>query len=402
MHLLILSFFLIANNPLNQIYEALKFAPLEKVEGVSGEEVQKNLERLGLKSDRDLDGTLPWREKSEGVSLQDYEAYFEREIRDRNDIALHYFRLALLPKNKLFQEGIAVTYYGSRAQNWIKAPPSPNLHEMWVRKEDLVSFLDNLRQTLLENKIAVTRATVRFDQEKNRFAVVILSPSFTPPPSETTYFREVFTTHQEALRNFNHRFLRQYREKPLFAFADEMLKNKDLTDREIYQELSLRLNQLKYGKYLGAYYAEQAEKAQKEELRKIKGDHVCTGLHSLPPEERISTLTSIYEALPAGGTFILIEPDAATEELIKLCTVTKTLSLLANGLKLETNLDFHPLSYWIDLVKSVGFTYDDAYDRKEDPTRTTYLRFKKPSKIIDLKSPYFKEITIFIKTFAFP
>ena len=414
-------------DPLSQIYFVLNFPSSEREISPYWEEVQKCAHRLGLIGG--IDSQVSLMELTEVVSPKEYGAYFEKEIRDRQEMVLHYYRLSLLPQ-KLFQEGMAVSYVREEKAtkpHWFSAPSSPLREEFLVKKENLYPFLGILSKTVQEKKVPLTSASVRFDEEKGCFLVVLLlkeaKERYFPPekhPSLSQNFREVFTHQQDSICDYNRYFLKQYREKPLRAFAEEILKNKELTDKEIYQELHAHLSRLKYGKHLGSYFSGKMQKAFKEESRKLErelmGDKSReeilisdSSLHNLPSGDIEPYFASVYQKLPPGGSFILVENDAKTEEIKKLCLVAETLSDLAEGKPFQdTQTHFASIQSWIARAQSVGFVSSAQYpplSRKGDPTYLTFVRLEKPQKTArekDFKEPFYKDIKVFLKLFSAP
>ena len=101
-------------------------------------------------------------------------------------------------------------------------------------------------------------------------------------------------------------------------------------------------------------------------------------LHWVPNDQILSIMKNIFECVRPGGTM------AAT---ITLSTgaLVNTFSLLTLG-KTEAEavgMQCHPVSYWVDLCKSVGF--DVVYSYQDDDLQWT---FENSYKLIDLVKAY--------------
>lgn len=115
-------------------------------------------------------------------------------------------------------------------------------------------------------------------------------------------------------------------------------------------------------------------------------DLVCMyiGLHHAPVEKLDSFIASIKRILRPGGTFILMDHDAHTEELQNFVNVVHGIFNAATGVEPETNKqeirDFHSLEYWINLLQSHGMIYyvHDPLIRSGDSTLNSLIRFDKP------------------------
>lgn len=261
--------------------------------------------------------------------------------------------------------------------------------------------------------------------------------------SPKSFIREVFSKNSEGIINYNRYVLGQLKEKALLELVGEVLKDETLSDREIYEALYGQIHKAKYGKFVQAHYSLQATKAMQRDLawqvaelmekkpvvgylemgqggdlikplkralalsgpiyvfNDIAGKDIpaeslelvaCySGLHAIPPEKLQPFLASIYRSLRPGGTFILREHDAATEELRSLSSVAYTLSNLATHVTpIENEREIHHfrgLTYWIHLLKEQGFEYNtrEPLIRKGDSTKNALLRFDKPrhTKLLD-------------------
>lgn len=114
-------------------------------------------------------------------------------------------------------------------------------------------------------------------------------------------------------------------------------------------------------------------------------DLVCMyiGLHHIPQERLDAFIDSIKRILRPEGTFILMDHDAHTKELVELVDVVHSIFNAATGVDPETNRNevrnFHALQYWTDRLSKHGFTaYEHApLMRRGDSTLNSVIRFDK-------------------------
>ena len=97
---------------------------------------------------------------------------------------------------------------------------------------------------------------------------------------------------------------------------------------------------------------------------------------------------SIYRVLKPGGYFLLRDHDAKNDDLISIVTAAHTVfnAVFAKETpETEANeyRNFQPLSYWIEVLKSVGFKIakEEFLLQKGDPTLNTLVLFQKPVNI---------------------
>lgn len=117
-------------------------------------------------------------------------------------------------------------------------------------------------------------------------------------------------------------------------------------------------------------------------------DLVCLyiGLHHCPPEKLEGFISSIKRILRPGGTFILMDHDASTPELVMLVDVVHSIFNVATGVSTEENSrevrNFHSLQYWSEMLQAQGFTYypRGPFVRVGDSTLNALVRFDKPLK----------------------
>lgn len=116
-------------------------------------------------------------------------------------------------------------------------------------------------------------------------------------------------------------------------------------------------------------------------------DLVCMyiGLHHIPEDRLDAFIDSIKRILRPEGTFILMDHDAHTKELVELVDVVHSIFNAATGVDPETNRNevrnFHALQYWTDRLSKHGFTaYEHApLIRRGDSTLNSVIRFDKPA-----------------------
>ncbi len=116
-------------------------------------------------------------------------------------------------------------------------------------------------------------------------------------------------------------------------------------------------------------------------------DLVCMyiGLHHAPEGKLNPFIASIKRILRPGGSFILMDHDANTEELQNLVDVVHSIFNVATGVKPEINnqeiRNFHSLQYWIDSLQAHGMVHYncDPLIRRGDSTLNSLIRFDKPS-----------------------
>lgn len=115
-------------------------------------------------------------------------------------------------------------------------------------------------------------------------------------------------------------------------------------------------------------------------------DLVCMyiGLHHIPKEKLDDFIDSIKRILRPEGTFILMDHDAYSKDLVELVDVVHSIFNAATGVDPETNRlevrNFQALQFWKDRLIEHGFT---AYEhlplmRDGDSTLNSVMRFDKP------------------------
>lgn len=117
------------------------------------------------------------------------------------------------------------------------------------------------------------------------------------------------------------------------------------------------------------------------------------GLHHTPNEngELDAFVDSIERVLRPGGTFILMDHNAKTQQLNDLCWVVHGVFNAATGVKPAEDKkeyrDFHSIGYWSKYLYKHGFELvtetKDYQVRKGDPTQNTVVRFRKFPKTLD-------------------
>lgn len=156
-----------------------------------------------------------------------------------------------------------------------------------------------------------------------------------------------------------------------------------LNDKENFSDYLEAGFPLPYDKFINLNnYSPIAE----EDIPSSSIDLVCMyiGLHHAPKEKLEPFLASIYRILRPGGSFILMDHDAHSDEIIHLADVVHSIFNCATGVDPELNRteirNFHSLHYWMALVRTQGF---EIYEhppliRKGDPTLNALVRFDKP------------------------
>jgi len=109
------------------------------------------------------------------------------------------------------------------------------------------------------------------------------------------------------------------------------------------------------------------------------------GLHHVPPEKLDPFIASIKRILRPGGSFILMDHNAHTEDLKNLVDVVHSIFNVATGVSPQENQKevrhFQSLNYWIDLLENHGLiTHKDIPPliRRGDSTLNSLIRFDKP------------------------
>lgn len=106
------------------------------------------------------------------------------------------------------------------------------------------------------------------------------------------------------------------------------------------------------------------------------------GLHHIQPENLDAFVQSIHRILKPGGSFILRDHDADTDEMFELVDVVHSIFNAATDEPWDVEKaevrNFHGLSYWQSLLERNGFRLvSDGKVREGDPTANTLLRFEK-------------------------
>ncbi|MDU8350671.1 FAD-binding protein [Pseudomonas syringae pv. actinidiae] len=106
------------------------------------------------------------------------------------------------------------------------------------------------------------------------------------------------------------------------------------------------------------------------------------GLHHAPPQVLKRFVESIARSLRAGGIFILREHDAVTPEMKRFVSLIHTVFNM--GLKEDWRMDstelrnFQSLTYWIELLKSVGLEWGGGQIFQEgDPSMNALMLFRR-------------------------
>lgn len=108
------------------------------------------------------------------------------------------------------------------------------------------------------------------------------------------------------------------------------------------------------------------------------------GLHHAPEEKLDAWLESIKRVLRPGGTFILMDHDAHTQDLVDMVDVVHSIFNMGTGVSPKDNKNeirnFRPLQDWIDLLNSHGFIVSQKKPsiREGDSTLNTLIAFYKP------------------------
>lgn len=251
-----------------------------------------------------------------------------------------------------------------------------------------------------------------YDMAPEKMDETILRKShYSLPISQSgSYFRAVFVGQRGELGDFIRLHARELREKVFFELVDDVLKDPELQDGEIYRRLYEKMGAAHYGKYLSTYYREQATKVLKRDLARqlatlmgpkhpLPTDTLppegqtsnialfvdYTGLHSRTPEEASAYVAAIWRALKPGGSFVLREHDAQGPAAVALAEVSYCVNHLACGVSPEEHAKqsyrFYALETWIALIEKAGFTFNKTHPpliRKGDITQNALIRFDKP------------------------
>lgn len=109
------------------------------------------------------------------------------------------------------------------------------------------------------------------------------------------------------------------------------------------------------------------------------------GLHHIPEQKLVPFIQSIQRILRPGGSFILMDHDATTEEFQEMLSVVHSIFNVATGVPfLEESREcrnFQSLAYWERLLTEQGFIRDPhpPLIRKGDTTLNSLVRFTKPA-----------------------
>jgi SAM-dependent methyltransferase len=106
------------------------------------------------------------------------------------------------------------------------------------------------------------------------------------------------------------------------------------------------------------------------------------GLHHIAPEKLEAFVRSIADSLATGGVFILREHNVETPEMHRFVSLIHTVFNM--GLKEAWDTDsrelrhFRSLSYWINLLDSVGLTLESGpIYQKGDPSLNGLMMFRR-------------------------
>ncbi len=113
------------------------------------------------------------------------------------------------------------------------------------------------------------------------------------------------------------------------------------------------------------------------------------GLHHIPSEKIIPFITSIHRVLRPGGILLLREHDCYDQTMESIIfTAHSMYNILISNTSLEDEQaeirNFHPLDYWISLLKSQGFkASSERLVQENDPTVNTMVIFVKETQTED-------------------
>lgn len=109
------------------------------------------------------------------------------------------------------------------------------------------------------------------------------------------------------------------------------------------------------------------------------------GLHHSPQEKIVPFIDSIERIIRPGGSFVLMEHNAHSDDLKRLIFIVHTVFNAATGISEEAEKgeirNFHSLDYWSGIIESRGFKRDLSKQiiRKGDSSLNTLMRFQKQS-----------------------